>query len=222
MEGVIRIAAAGDVHASEAIRERVEASFARVEGEADVILHVRDIASPESDAQAADVREVLDRLGVEMDEGLMAKVAADRGVSRAQVALAWLARNPAVDAPIVGATKPEHLADAVASVDVVLNDVSGDRLKSALATINGNLTRQVAKKSISEDERKKALDRIVPAETIDALADCDLVIETAVEKEETKRKIFNEVCAVLKPDAIVASNSSSISITRLAASTDRP
>ncbi|HAQ79941.1 3-hydroxybutyryl-CoA dehydrogenase [Bradyrhizobium viridifuturi] len=114
-----------------------------------------------------------------------------------------------------------HVA-ALAGFDVALNDVSGDRLKSALATINGNLTRQVAKKAISETDRKQALDRITSAETIDALADCDLVIETAVEKEETKRKIFHDVCAVLKPDAIVATNSSSISITRLAASTDRP
>ena len=57
---------------------------------------------------------------------------------------------------------------------------------------------------------------------MDGLADCDLVIETAVEKEEVKRKIFHDVCAVLKPEAIVASNTSSISITRLAASTDRP
>ncbi len=114
-----------------------------------------------------------------------------------------------------------HVA-ALAGFDVVLNDVSGDRLKSALATINGNLTRQVAKKAIGESERKQALDRITSAETIDALADCDLVIETAVEKEETKRKIFHDVCAVLKPEAIVATNSSSISITRLAASTDRP
>ncbi|WP_236595675.1 3-hydroxyacyl-CoA dehydrogenase NAD-binding domain-containing protein, partial [Mycobacterium intracellulare] len=88
-----------------------------------------------------------------------------------------------------------------------------------MATINGNLTRQVAKKAISETDRKQALDRITSTETIDALADCDLVIETAVEKEETKRKIFHDVCAVLKPDAIVATNSSSISITRLAAST---
>ncbi|WFU33948.1 3-hydroxybutyryl-CoA dehydrogenase [Bradyrhizobium brasilense] len=114
-----------------------------------------------------------------------------------------------------------HVA-ALAGFDVVLNDVSGDRLKSALATINGNLTRQVAKKAISESERKQALDRIASAESLDALADCDLVIETAIEKEETKRKIFHEVCAVLKPEAIVATNSSSISITRLAASTDRP
>jgi 3-hydroxybutyryl-CoA dehydrogenase len=91
-----------------------------------------------------------------------------------------------------------------------------------MATINGNLSRQVAKKVISEDARNQALKKIIPTETIDGLADCDLVIETAVEKEEVKRKIFQDVCAVLKPEAIVASNTSSISITRLAASTDRP
>src|ERR1700744_1462802 len=114
-----------------------------------------------------------------------------------------------------------HVA-ALAGLDVVLNDVSDDRLKSAMATINGNLSRQVTKKIISEDARKQALSRIVPTAAMDGLADCDLVIETAVEKEEVKRKIFHDVCAVLKPEAIVASNTSSISITRLAASTDRP
>jgi 3-hydroxybutyryl-CoA dehydrogenase len=114
-----------------------------------------------------------------------------------------------------------HVA-ALAGLDVVLNDVSADRLKSGMATINGNLSRQVAKKMITEDARKQALQLIVSTETMDGLADCDLVIETAVEKEEVKRKIFRDLCAVLKPEAIVASNTSSISITRLAASTDRP
>ena len=111
---------------------------------------------------------------------------------------------------------------ALAGFDVVMNDVSSDRLKSGMATINGNLLRQVAKKVISDDARKQALDRITTAESMDSLADCDLVIESAVEKEDVKRKIFHEVCALLKPSAIVASNTSSISITRLAASTDRP
>ncbi len=114
-----------------------------------------------------------------------------------------------------------HVA-ALAGFNVVLNDLSADRLKSAMATINGNLSRQVVKKIITEDARKQALGRIVSADTIDGLSDCDLVIETAVEKEEVKRRIFHDVCAVLKPEAIVASNTSSISITRLAASTDRP
>src|SRR6201747_77993 len=114
-----------------------------------------------------------------------------------------------------------HVA-ALGGFDVVLNDVSADRLKSGMATINGNLSRQVSKKIITEDAKKQALGRIVSAESMDGLADCDLVIESAVEKEEVKRKIFHALCAVLKPEAIVASNTSSISITRLAAATDRP
>ena len=114
-----------------------------------------------------------------------------------------------------------HVA-ALAGFDVVLNDVSSDRLKSGMATINGNLARQVSKKGVTEDDKAKAIGRIKLAEKLDDLADCDLVIETAVEKEEVKRKIFHELCAVLKPEAIVASDTSSISITRLAAATDRP
>src|ERR1700687_3682353 len=114
-----------------------------------------------------------------------------------------------------------HVA-APGRVGVGVNDVSTDRLKSGMATINGNLSRQVSKKIITEDARKQALDKIVSTEKIDGLAECDLVIESAIEKEEIQRKIFHDVCAVLKPDAIVASNTSSISITRLAASTDRP
>ena len=84
------------------------------------------------------------------------------------------------------------------------------------------MARQVGKKSISEDDRKGALSRIKPAEKYDALSGCDLVIETATEKEEVKRKIFSDLCASLKSDAILATNTSSISITRLASSTDRP
>jgi 3-hydroxybutyryl-CoA dehydrogenase len=111
---------------------------------------------------------------------------------------------------------------ALAGFDVLLNDVAPERIKSALATINGNMTRQVSKKIITDDNKKKALERILPAESMEALADCDLVIETATEREEVKRKIFGELCASLKPGAIIGTNTSSISITRLAASTDRP
>jgi 3-hydroxybutyryl-CoA dehydrogenase len=111
---------------------------------------------------------------------------------------------------------------ALSGFDVVLNDISADQLNSAMATINANLSRQVLKKIITDDDREKALSRISQTQTFDGLADCDLVIETAVEKEEVKRKIFLNLCTVLKPEAIVASNTSSISITRLAASTDRP
>jgi 3-hydroxybutyryl-CoA dehydrogenase len=111
---------------------------------------------------------------------------------------------------------------ALAGYSVMLNDVAPERIKQALATINGNMARQVSKKTITEDDRKNALARIKPAEKFDALGGCDLVIETATEKEEVKRKIFSEICASLKPEAILASNTSSISITRLASSTDRP
>jgi len=111
---------------------------------------------------------------------------------------------------------------ALAGYSVMLNDLSADRIKSALATINGNMAKQVAKKAISEDDRKAALARIKPAEKYDAMAGCDIVIETATENEEVKRKIFSDLCAALKPETIVATNTSSISITRLASSTDRP
>jgi 3-hydroxybutyryl-CoA dehydrogenase len=111
---------------------------------------------------------------------------------------------------------------ALAGFSVMLNDVSGDRIKAGMATINGNMARQVGKNAISDDDRKAALGRIKPAESYDALSSCDLVIETAIEKEEAKRKIFSDLCASLKPEAIIATNTSSISITRLASSTDRP
>jgi len=114
-----------------------------------------------------------------------------------------------------------HVA-ALAGFNVVLNDISAERLKSAMATINGNLSRQVARKTITEEAHKNALARITPSESLDGLSGCDLVIETAIEKEDVKRKIFHDLCAVLKPETIIASNTSSISITRLAASTDRP
>jgi 3-hydroxybutyryl-CoA dehydrogenase len=114
-----------------------------------------------------------------------------------------------------------HVA-ALAGFDVVLNDVSSDRLKSGMATINGNLSRQVAKDVINEEAKAKAIGRITLTESLEGLADCDLVIETAIEKEEVKRKLFHDLCAVLKPEAVIASNTSSISITRLAATTDRP
>jgi 3-hydroxybutyryl-CoA dehydrogenase len=111
---------------------------------------------------------------------------------------------------------------ALAGFNVLLNDLSPDRINSGMATINGNMARQVAKKVIKEEDRKAALGRIQPAESLEALGDCDLVIETATEKEEVKRKILSELCPGLKPEAIVGTNTSSISITRLASATDRP
>jgi len=114
-----------------------------------------------------------------------------------------------------------HVA-ALAGMDVLLNDVSGDRINAGLATINGNLTRQVSRKLISEEDRQAALERISSADSLEKLGDCDLVIESAAEKEDVKRRIFADLCPNLKPEAIIGSNTSSISITRLASSTDRP
>jgi 3-hydroxybutyryl-CoA dehydrogenase len=111
---------------------------------------------------------------------------------------------------------------ALAGYDVLLHDVSAERVNAGLATIDGNLARQVSSGRISEDARKKAIALIQPALTLDAFADVDLAIESATENEAVKRKIFNELCPALQPAAILATNTSSISITRLAAATDRP
>ncbi len=114
-----------------------------------------------------------------------------------------------------------HVA-AAAGFDVVLNDLSSDRLNAGLATINGTMTRLVKKGGMTEEARAEALSRITTADTYDALGDCDLVIEAATENEAVKRKIFSTLCASLKPSTLLASNTSSISITRLASVTDRP
>jgi 3-hydroxybutyryl-CoA dehydrogenase len=111
---------------------------------------------------------------------------------------------------------------ALAGFDVMLNDISPDRIKAGIATINGNLARQVSRNKITEEDRQSALKRISPADRLEALGDCDLAIEAATEKEDVKRSIFASVCPVLKPTAILGTNTSSISITRLASSTDRP
>jgi 3-hydroxybutyryl-CoA dehydrogenase len=111
---------------------------------------------------------------------------------------------------------------ALSGFNVLLNDVAPDRITEGLATISGNLARQVNRQHISDEERQAAIKRIAPAKTLDELGDCDLVIEAATEQEDTKRKIFAALCPSLKPETIVGTNTSSISITRLAASTDRP
>ena len=111
---------------------------------------------------------------------------------------------------------------ALAGYDVKLHDISEDRIKTGLANINGNMQRQVTKALISESDRQAGLARITPAVTYKDLTDCDLVIESASEKEEVKKKIFGELSQMMPKDAILASNTSSISITRLGSSTDRP
>jgi 3-hydroxybutyryl-CoA dehydrogenase len=114
-----------------------------------------------------------------------------------------------------------HVA-ALAGIPVVLMDVQQQALDRALATMAKNMDRQVSKGSISGADRDAALARIVTATDNSAFADCDMVIEAATENEEIKKKIFAALCPVLKPDAFLASNTSSIPITRLAAATDRP
>src|ERR1700684_4161618 len=111
---------------------------------------------------------------------------------------------------------------ALSGFHVMLNDVAPDRITEGLATISGNLARQVSRQRISDEQRQAALKLISPAKTLDDLGDCDLVIEAATEQEDTKRKIFSALCPSLKPQAIIGTNTSSISITRLAAATDRP
>jgi 3-hydroxybutyryl-CoA dehydrogenase len=96
------------------------------------------------------------------------------------------------------------------------------RLEKGIATINGNMARQVASGKLLEDQRAAAMKLIRPANSMEDLAGVDLAIEAATEDETIKRKIFAQLCSVLNPEAILATNTSSISITRLASTTDRP
>jgi len=114
-----------------------------------------------------------------------------------------------------------HVA-AMAGYKVHIYDLSPERIETGLATINGNLARQVSSGKMSDEDRKKALALIKGSSDINDLSDADLVIEAATEDETVKRKIYGQVCSVLKPEAILATNTSSLSITRLASATDRP
>jgi 3-hydroxybutyryl-CoA dehydrogenase len=111
---------------------------------------------------------------------------------------------------------------ALSGYEVAINDLAKERVDAAIERISANLSRQVASGKINEEDRKQALSRISYAETFSGFGDADLVIEAATEEETVKRKIFVALCPYLKPGAIVATNTSSISITRLAAATDRP
>jgi 3-hydroxybutyryl-CoA dehydrogenase len=111
---------------------------------------------------------------------------------------------------------------ALAGYDVALYDVSRERIEAGLATIDGNMSRQVSSERITVEQRDAALARISGAQSMENFDDADIVIESATENEEVKRKIFAELCPHLREDALIATNTSSISITRLAASTDRP
>jgi len=111
---------------------------------------------------------------------------------------------------------------AAAGFDVLLEDVNKEALDKALATISFNMSRQIQRGLMTDDAKQAAMARITPVADLDRFKEVDLVIEAAAEKEDVKRSIFSRLCPMLRPDAIIASNTSSISITRLAASTDRP
>ncbi|WLU22685.1 3-hydroxybutyryl-CoA dehydrogenase [Brucella abortus] len=111
---------------------------------------------------------------------------------------------------------------ALAGYNVLLHDAAPDRLEKGIATINGNMARQVASGKLQEEQRADAMKLIRPANSMEDLAGVDLAIEAATEDETIKRKIFAQLCPVLNPEAILATNTSSISITRLASTTDRP
>lgn len=105
---------------------------------------------------------------------------------------------------------------------VDLNDISEQRLADAVADIDSTLQRQQERGAIDAAARTAVVGRIKTSTAYDAFSNCDIVIEAASENEELKRKIFAQLSPVLRKDALIASNTSSISITRLAASTDRP
>ncbi len=111
---------------------------------------------------------------------------------------------------------------ALAGCDVLLHDSSAEQLGKALETIKTNMTRQVVRGAITEADRDAALGRIVTVDDLAAMADVDLVIESVTENEAVKREILVALCPHLKPEALIATNTSSISVTRLAAVTDRP
>jgi 3-hydroxybutyryl-CoA dehydrogenase len=111
---------------------------------------------------------------------------------------------------------------ATAGIDVALSDVSIDRAEAGIADIDQHLRRAVERGQMSDGDRQAALQHIRPAQSAADFSDADLVIEAATENEEVKRKILTDLAPTLKPNAIIATNTSSISITRLAAVTGRP
>jgi 3-hydroxybutyryl-CoA dehydrogenase len=111
---------------------------------------------------------------------------------------------------------------ALAGYDVLLTDISQEALDAAVETVRGNLDRQVSRDKITAADRDAAMDRIKTTMTLADLGASDLVIEAATERETVKQAIFEDLIPHLKPDTILTSNTSSISITRLASRTDRP
>ncbi len=111
---------------------------------------------------------------------------------------------------------------ALAGYDVLLNDIQKDAIDRSIGLIEKNMAKQATKGLITEAAAKSAMKRIKPATTLSSLGTADMVIEAATEEESIKRKIFQDLCPALKKTALLATNTSSISITRLASTTDRP
>lgn len=111
---------------------------------------------------------------------------------------------------------------ALAGYDVLLNDISQEQIDKGLDAVRRYLERQLAKGQVTQAAMDEVLARVKPALGYAALKDVDIVIEAATENEAVKKEIFRGVCEHLKPEALLASNTSSISITRLASVTDRP
>ncbi len=111
---------------------------------------------------------------------------------------------------------------ALIGIHVRMIDVDDQRLESATEKVAANLEKLVSRGEITEADRASALDLIETGTGFSGFSDCDIVIESAAENEDLKRRIFTELCPHLKPEAWLATNTSSISITRLATATDRP
>ena len=113
-------------------------------------------------------------------------------------------------------------AFALAGIESVMTDVSENALRRGLETITASMDRMIKKEKISAEQKAQALTTISARHDLEVLADCDLVIEAATENEAVKLDLFRQLDALVRPDGIIASNTSSLSITRLAAVTQRP
>jgi len=114
-----------------------------------------------------------------------------------------------------------HVA-ALAGYDVIMTDISDDALAKGVSTIEGNMHRQVLRSMITDEAMKTGLKRIKTSASIKTLEAADIVIEAATEKREVKEQIFRAICEIVPPHTYLATNTSSISVTRLASVTDRP
>jgi 3-hydroxybutyryl-CoA dehydrogenase len=146
-------------------------------------------------------------------------------VSAAPVSTAKVSLEPLRRIGIIGSGQMgggiAHVC-ALAGIDVVVIDISEEALQRGRQAIERNLSRQVARGTIREEDKDAALARIQMGLDYALFTDCGMVVEAATEKEEIKREIFKKLTPHLKPDALIATNTSSISITRLASATDRP